>query len=144
GPRVDPDPPEPDLNLVGDRDRADRAGRVEQAGEPAARRDDLAGDRRDGLGDHGSGSVSAFGLALEDRAGFGEVFRRRLQPFAAMGTAVRVCQWHDLDVVAPALAAGPAELVRADLDETLGVAVVGAVDRGNVRPARRGSRQAER
>src|SRR6185436_2344644 len=143
-PRVDPDPPEPDLDLVGDRDRADRPGRVEETGEPAARWDDLTGDGRDRLRDHGSGSVAASRLAVEDRAGLAEVRRPDLWPIAAMSTSVRVRQRHDLDIVGRALAAGPAELVRAHLDEPLGVAVVRAVDGGDIPPAGRGSCQAER
>ena len=58
-----------------------------------------------------------------------------------MRAAVRVRQRHDVDVVALPRPAGPVELVRADLDEPLGVAVVGDVDGRDAVPSRRRSRQ---
>src|SRR5919106_3176616 len=61
-----------------------------------------------------------------------------------MTPAVRVGQRHDLNVVASTSSASPVELVWADLDQALGVAVIGDVDRGDVRAARRGAGQAQR
>ena len=83
-PRGDAHPPEPDLDLVGDRDRPDGTGAVEVAGQPAGRRDDLAGDGRDRLGDRGTGRMRSGGGAGEDA-----LARRRGRRAATSGPSPR-------------------------------------------------------
>ena len=145
-PDVGADAAEPDLDLVGDRHGADRARGIEQPGEPAGRRDDLAGratgsprrsaapaacPRRGRVGEHRAAPRRRTPPPISGRS---RDARRDTGPAAARPGRRRPCP-------APP---GPVELVRADLDEPLGVAVVRHVDGRDVRPAGRGSRQAER
>ena len=95
-----PDAPEPDLDLVGDRDGAGGAGRLERAGEEPGRWDDLPGRAERRLRDDGPDRTARRRGVGERRGQVRGVGRPGRQGRAAVTSPVRVRQRRDVHVVA--------------------------------------------
>jgi hypothetical protein len=139
------DPPEADLHLVGDAERSGSAGVREGRSQVARREDDLTAAPRDRFGDEccgaASGALHCRRARLGDRccvpvAGIDEV--------AAEPASVRVGELGNVHVRSLCSATGPLELVRADLDEVVGVAVVPPVEGNDIVASGDRARHAQR
>ena len=110
-------------------------------------RDDLSGRTWERLGDERAGWVAVRGGLAKGRLDVLRVGRSRrgrrrsaVPPASAVGVGKRC----DMDVRRPTVATGTGELVRADVDEPAGVAVVGAVEGRHITPAGRRPGQPQR
>ena len=127
-----PDPPESDLDLVGDGDRPGRPGAIERLREEPGWRDDLARGARRRFGDERTDGTAGRGRRLEDRAEICGIGRAGLGGGSAMAPTIRIRQRRDVDMLGSTSAARAVELVRADVDEAARVAVIGALEDGDV------------
>ena len=138
------DAAEADLDLVGDADGAGRAGVPVGGGEVAGRQLDLAAARQQALAEEGRGRLPVERSSAASRDVGRELLAARgvLAPVEARGSRrasgrLRTCGGRPLS-------AGPVELVGADVDERLRVAVVGAVDDDDRRAGPSGAGQPQR
>ena len=126
-PEAASDAAEADLDLVGDADGAGRPGVPVGGREVAGRKLDLAAARQQALAEEGRGPP----CLVERSGGLPDVGRELLAArgiLAAVEAPVVVGHRDDAHVRRPAASPGPVELVGADVDERLRVAVVRAVD----------------
>ena len=126
-PKVSAQAAKTDLNFVGYADAAVCANVVVNFSEIIRRKDDLAGNAGKSFRDV---SGNAPPIPFQRREDFGDVsgvFFAQVRFAATIETAVVVGDGSDVDPGLSAAPTGPIEFVRADVDERVGVAMVGVL-----------------
>ena len=138
-----PDPPEPDLDLVGDRDGPGGSGRSYAPARNPGGGTTWPADPGRRFGDDRPDRATGTRGRVEDRPEVRGVRGSGRRRGPAVPAAIRIRQRCDVDMLRPAAAARTVELVRADVDEAAGVAVVRALEDDHVAATGRGPRQPE-
>ena len=105
---------------------------------------DLAADARTGLGDVAAQAAAARANRVDHGADLARVLQAGIRIAGPVGAAIDIGNRRRVHPVRRAEAAGPAVLVRADVDERRRVAVIRGVHHDEVALPRVGTREAKR
>src|SRR6267143_3876414 len=135
--------PESDLHFVGDADRACSADVTVNLRQIIRRKNDLAADARQRFCDKCCDSASVSTRALENLRNVARIFCSGLLVAAAIRAAVIIRERRNVNPGLFPAASGTVEFVGANVNECVGVPVVGVFQSNDVFPAGMRARQAQ-